>query len=582
MKQVLLALLLTTAALQLTWAQSSCDTADNLITNCGFDTGTNGWVPSEGFISHDTEDGAEQPGALQIRGPSANSRATQSACVNSQPVGGRTFEFGGSYRVTTDSLLNFCRVDVTEYDGTACSGSEMQHLASSQGFPSMSAVFSDVSSEFTAREESQSMRVRLDCSQNFGSHTINWDDIYLREQVLPPPDGDFATSELDADVTPLEVDMAQMGPPGSQNDLLIIQLWNNALDDNRLTAFRVPAPFDGTGVTSTDIDAGSLFGLNLCVLGEEEALLVYTKDFNTQIAQYDGNTWTTNTLAATEADEFHYADCAVTASGTVIQSLNATRNRLDVFKRPHGPSKRKTKGAFDEFALAFSIGDETIPGGPLSPFFGGIPTSADSSRSIFDAALPNTYDLLVMASTDSRRRLGPVDADTGDSNLVPIGNDPSRKGSGDGTTTDGHDSHSDSDSGSDGDRSSNDSKVVTVEFRSRRWLALKTAGTGMVYRIEPNGNQTVVNLGPSQPGLFVRNRVTRALDGNLYRFARRAFTVDRESLEIKQIGAYPFSAGGGLADILLPFNTIALAGNAGGLSLSLLRPDVAFVSTFER
>lgn len=581
MRQVLLVLLFTATVLPEIQAQSSCDTAANLITNCGFDNDVSGWTPSSGFISHDTEDGAEQIGALQIRGTSGDSTATQSVCVNSQPIGGRVFEFGGSYRLTTDDRLNFCRVDVTEFDGQSCSGSQTQNLASGS-FPVLSSIFTPLSSEFTAQQDSQSLRVRLDCNQNFGSHTVNWDDIYLREQILPPPDGDFATNELDAGVTPLEVDMAQMGAPGSQSDLLIIQLWNNAFDDNRLTAFHVPAPYDGTGVTSTDIDAGSLFGVNLCVLGEDEALLVYTKDFNTEIAQYDGSTWTTNTLAATEADEFHYSDCAVTASGTVIQALNSTRNRLDVFKRPQVPSKGDAKGAFDEFALAFSIGDETIPGGPLSPFFGGIPTSADSSRSIFDAALPNTYDLLVMASTDSRRRLGPVDADTGDSNLVPIGNDPSRKGKGDGTTTDGHDSHSDSDSGSGGDRSSNDSKVVTVEFRSRRWLALKTAGTGMVYRIEPDGNQTAVNLGPSQPGLFVRNRVTRALDGNLYRFARRAFTVDRESLEIKQIGAYPFSAGGGLADILLPFNTIALAGNAEGLALTLLRPDVAFVSTFEQ
>lgn len=585
MKNVLLVLLLFGAMTSKAWAQSSCQTAENLITNCGFDNDASGWTPSTGFISHDTEDGAEQPGALQIRGTSGNSTATQSACVNSQPIGGRIFEFGGSYRVVTDDRLNFCRVDVTEYDGASCTGTQTQNLASSQ-FPSMSATFIDVNSEFTAQPESQSMRVRLDCSANFGSHTINWDDIYLREQVVPPPDGDFSTIELDAGMTPLEVEIAELGAPGSLNDLLIVQLWNNALDDNRITAYRVPAPYDGVGVTSSDIDAGSLFGVNTCVLGQNQTIVVYTKDFNTEIAQFDGTSWTTNTLAATEADEIHYSDCAVTASGMVIQAHNATRNRLDVFKQTQPPSKQHDKGLFDEFELAFSLGDEAIPGGPLSPFFGGIPAAADGSGSAFDSAsLSGQYGLLVMATSDGRRRIGSVNADTGQTSLVTIGNDPNRI-----RTTDsdaGHDSPSESSDSGDSDSGDSEKNGISpggpdIESNRRRWLALKTAGTGMVYRVRPDGTQDVVNLGPSTPGLFVRNRIVRSPDGNLYRFARRAFSINRDTLLFEQIGAYPFSAGGGVGDLLLPFNTIAVAGNAGGLTLALLRPDVAFRSTFDK
>lgn len=564
------------------WAQSSCQSADNLVLNCGFDSDVNGWAANNGFVSHDPVDGAEQSGALQIETFNGTSRTTQSACVNTPIDGGRQYDFGASYRVVSNDLLNFCRVDVTEFDSAGCTGNQTQHLATSQGFPSMSASFSNVASEFTTQTSALSLRIRLDCDQNFGTHTVNWDDVILRERVEPPPEGNFVTVPLDPDLTPLEVDMGLLGPPGTAADLLIVQLWNNVFDDNRLTAYRVPAPYDGSGVTSTEFDGGSLFGLNLCVLGQNQAVVVYTKDFNTRVAQYDGTSWSTDTLPQTVADEYHYADCALTSSGVVVQALNATQNRLDIYKRAQIPL-RSTKGVFDEFKLAFSLGSESIPGGPLSPFFGGIPPKADSEMDIFDlSTTTDEYALLAKASSDSVRRIGSVDATSGAVSLQSVDVSLNRGGSSADDSFDysgGTGRFNQSSAAAGASRLADKGQVQ--DDRGRQWLAVKSGGVGLVFRIAPGGEPEAVNLGASSQGLFARNRLAIGVDGYLYRFARRAFAIDRDTLAFAEIGAYPFSAGGGLGDLLMPFNTILLAGNANGLSLSVLRPDVAFVSNFD-
>ena len=60
MKLRLFTLLAGTLLNTLVQAQSPCQTADNLVGNCGFDTNTAGWTPSNGFVSHDPKDGNDQ------------------------------------------------------------------------------------------------------------------------------------------------------------------------------------------------------------------------------------------------------------------------------------------------------------------------------------------------------------------------------------------------------------------------------------------------------------------------------------------------------------------------------------------
>lgn len=155
--------------------------AQNLVQNGDFDTDVSSWVANSGTITHDNTEGSSSgPGSLNNTTGSAQSSARQ--CVTGI-VGGVPHSFGADFRVVAGGPLNFCRVQLDEYDSSDCSGTSTSQLGSvQQSIPFNSATYTSLDSMHTFEATTASVRVRLDCDKNVPSHQVKWDDVYL----LPP------------------------------------------------------------------------------------------------------------------------------------------------------------------------------------------------------------------------------------------------------------------------------------------------------------------------------------------------------------------------------------------------------------
>ena len=130
---------------------------------------------------------------------------------------------------------------------------------------------------------------------------------------------------------PLEV---KMGPfsDGPSPDLAVVVLWNDS-NNNRLDALMVPPPYDGTGVSSTFLEnTNTLFALgDVCTVGNT-VVVPYIKDFNVEIARFDGSSWATSTLPGTTVNNFDNADCATTQDGIFISTHDLSDGETEIFK----------------------------------------------------------------------------------------------------------------------------------------------------------------------------------------------------------------------------------------------------------
>jgi len=130
---------------------------------------------------------------------------------------------------------------------------------------------------------------------------------------------------------PLETKLGTFGL-GSDPDALAMILWNDG-NSNRLDAVTIPPPYDGTGLSSTALeDTATLFSLgDICTIGTN-VLVPYIKDFNVEVARFNGSSWSTSTLPGTVTNNFDSADCGVTNQGAFIMTHDLTDSETEVFQ----------------------------------------------------------------------------------------------------------------------------------------------------------------------------------------------------------------------------------------------------------
>ena len=111
-------------------------------------------------------------------------------------------------------------------------------------------------------------------------------------------------------------------------DLLAMVLWNDG-SNNRLDAVGIPFPYDGTNITSTSLEnTATLFALgDICTKGTQ-VHVPYIKNFNIEVASYNGSIWSTSTVPGTTTNNFDSADCANTQDGSLISGHNLTSSEI--------------------------------------------------------------------------------------------------------------------------------------------------------------------------------------------------------------------------------------------------------------
>ena len=157
--------------------------AQNLITNGDFDTSAGGWSPASGTLSHDDTEGATSgAGALSIQ--TFNDQSTARQCVTGIKPD-TAYDYGAAFRVASNDLLNVCRMQIEQYDSGSCAGSPVLggDQAVEQTIVGQSASYTSLASSFTTEAGTDALRVSLTCFENFPTHTVKWDDVFLTEDT---------------------------------------------------------------------------------------------------------------------------------------------------------------------------------------------------------------------------------------------------------------------------------------------------------------------------------------------------------------------------------------------------------------
>jgi len=130
---------------------------------------------------------------------------------------------------------------------------------------------------------------------------------------------------------PLEVKIGTYSE-GANPDLLFAVLWNDG-NNNRLDAVRIPAPYDGTGITSTSLEnTATLFALgDICTDGMN-VVVPYIKDFNLEVSRYNGNSWSQSTVPGTTTNNFDNADCSQTSDGMFLSTHDLTDSKTEIYQ----------------------------------------------------------------------------------------------------------------------------------------------------------------------------------------------------------------------------------------------------------
>ncbi len=134
---------------------------------------------------------------------------------------------------------------------------------------------------------------------------------------------------------PLEVKIGTYSDTNSP-DLAVAVLWNDSVN-NRIDVVRVPPPYDGSGITSQSLEtSGGLFAMgDICTSGNN-VVIPYIKDFNVEVARYNGLMWTTSTIPGTSINNFDNTDCATTSDGMFVGTHDLTDGETEFFKSTNG------------------------------------------------------------------------------------------------------------------------------------------------------------------------------------------------------------------------------------------------------
>ena len=129
---------------------------------------------------------------------------------------------------------------------------------------------------------------------------------------------------------PLEIKLGTF-TDGPDPDLLAMVLWNDG-SRNRLDAIKIPPPYDGSNTTSTSLEStATLFALGDICSNGGTIVVPYIKNFNIEVARYNGVSWSKSTIPATASNDFDSADCGVTQNGNFISGHDMNDSEIEIF-----------------------------------------------------------------------------------------------------------------------------------------------------------------------------------------------------------------------------------------------------------
>jgi len=130
-------------------------------------------------------------------------------------------------------------------------------------------------------------------------------------------------------------------------DMWAAILWNDGTN-NRLDVVNIPAPYDGTGITSTALEnTSTLFALGSPCTDGNTFVVPYIKDFNVEVARYDGSSWSKSTLPDTVTNNFDNTNCAATQDGFFIGTHDLTDGETEFFKSNNGGASYTFYGRYN-------------------------------------------------------------------------------------------------------------------------------------------------------------------------------------------------------------------------------------------
>ena len=134
---------------------------------------------------------------------------------------------------------------------------------------------------------------------------------------------------------PLEIKLGA-SHDGPDPDLVAAILWNDGIN-NRLNAVHIPPPYDGTGITSTALEnTPTLFNLGSVCTEGTNLIVPYIKDFNLEVARYNGSMWSTMTVPGTTTNNFDNANCGVNQDGIFVAGHDLTDGETEYFRSTNG------------------------------------------------------------------------------------------------------------------------------------------------------------------------------------------------------------------------------------------------------
>ncbi|WP_223788568.1 hypothetical protein [Marinicella meishanensis] len=168
--------------------------------------------------------------------------------------------------------------------------------------------------------------------------------INVTAEVMGDPKGSWDTISI-FNQAPLEIKLGA-SHDGPDPDLVALVLWNDSVN-NRLDAVHIPPPYDGTGITTTALEnTAILFNLgSLCTDGTN-LIAPYIKDFNLEVARFNGSNWSTMTVPGTTTNNFDNANCGANQDGIFLGAHDLTDGETEYFRSTNGGSNYTFYGRY--------------------------------------------------------------------------------------------------------------------------------------------------------------------------------------------------------------------------------------------
>lgn len=164
---------------------------------------------------------------------------------------------------------------------------------------------------------------------------------------------------------PLEIKLGVFNQDNNPDALAVI-LWNDG-SNNRLDAVRIPPPYDGTGITSTSLEnTATLFALGDICTTANSVLVPYIKNFNLEVARFDGNSWSMSTVPGTTVNNFDNADCMQSSNGVFLATHDLTDSETELFSITNGGMPYTFYGRYNNVSGPFDGASRE----PLASTFG--------------------------------------------------------------------------------------------------------------------------------------------------------------------------------------------------------------------